>query len=183
MLTESQERMLAIVKKGKEDEVAAVFKKWGLQAVVVGEVTDDGLVHVYDGDELVAEVPAKSLADEAPTYHLEDEEPAYLQGAQNYDLSSIPEPADYNEALMKLMTSCSIASKEWVYEQYDHMVQTNTIVLPGSDAAVLRIRGPRRPSRSRRTATAGIVIWTRSWARRSPWPKPRETWPARARGR
>jgi len=140
MLSESQERMLAIVKKGHEDEVAAVFKKWGLQAVVVGEVTEDGLVHVYDGDKLVAEVPAKSLADEAPTYHLKTSEPAYLKGAQEYDLSGIAEPSDYNEALMKLMTSCSIASKEWVYEQYDHMVQTNTVVLPGSDAAVLRIR-------------------------------------------
>ena len=105
MLSESQERMLAIVKKGREDEVAAVFKKWGLQAVVVGEVTDDGLVHVYDGDELVAEIPAKSLADEAPTYYLQTSEPAYLNGVQNYDLSRIPEPEDYNEALMKLMTS------------------------------------------------------------------------------
>jgi len=141
MLSESQERMLAIVEKGKEDEVAAVFKKWGLQAVVVGEVTGDGLVHVYEGDDLVAQVPAKSLADEAPTYYLETEEPAYLTEAQNTDLSSLKEPEDYNEALLKLLAAPSIASKEWVYEQYDHMVQTNTAVLPGSDAAVLRIRG------------------------------------------
>ncbi|MHB9037470.1 MAG: phosphoribosylformylglycinamidine synthase subunit PurL [Armatimonadota bacterium] len=140
MLSESQERMLAIVKKGHEDEVAAVFKKWGLHAVVVGEVTDDGLVHVYDGDELVAQVPAKSLADDAPTYQLEEVEPAYLKDIQNYDLSSIPEPEDYTEALFKLIGSPSISSKEWVYQQYDHMVQTNTAVLPGSDAAVLRIR-------------------------------------------
>ncbi|MCX6345636.1 MAG: phosphoribosylformylglycinamidine synthase subunit PurL [Armatimonadetes bacterium] len=140
MLSESQERMLAIVKKGRETEVANVFKKWGLQAVVVGKVTDDGLVHVYDNGELVAQVPAKSLADDAPTYYLKTSEPAYLKDVQNYDLSSIPEPTDYNEALIKLMTCSSIASKEWVYEQYDHMVQTNTIILPGSDAAVLRIR-------------------------------------------
>jgi phosphoribosylformylglycinamidine synthase len=140
MLSESQERMLAIVKIGHEDEVAAVFKKWGLHAVVVGEVTDDGLVHVYDGDELVAQVPAKSLADDAPTYQLEEVEPAYLKDIQNYDLSSIPEPADYTEALFKLIGSPSISSKEWVYQQYDHMVQTNTAVLPGSDAPVLRIR-------------------------------------------
>ena len=140
MLSESQERMLAIVTKGKEDEVAAVFKKWGLQAVVVGEVTDDGLVHVYDGDDLVAQIPAKSLADEAPTYYLETSEPTYLKDVQNYDLSTVPEPKDYNEALLKVMGASSIASKEWVYEQYDHMVQTNTAVLPGSDAAVLRIR-------------------------------------------
>ncbi|MGB9619196.1 MAG: phosphoribosylformylglycinamidine synthase subunit PurL, partial [Armatimonadota bacterium] len=144
MLSESQERMLAIVQKGKEDEVGAVFKKWGLNAVIIGEVTDDGLIHVYDRDELVAQIPAKSLADEAPTYELETEEPEYLARVQNYDLSSIPEPPDYNEALMKLLASPSIASKEWVYEQYDHMVQTNTVVLPGSDAAVIRIRGTKK---------------------------------------
>lgn len=141
MLSESQERMLAIVTKGKEDDVIAVFKKWGLQAVVVGEVTDDGLVHVYEGDDLVAQVPAKSLADEAPTYYLETEEPAYLAGLQSYDLSNVPEPSDYNEALLKILAAPTIASKQWVYEQYDHMVQTNTAVMPGSDAAVLRIRG------------------------------------------
>lgn len=141
MLSESQERMLAIVNKGHEDEVAGVFKKWGLNAVVIGEVTDDGLVHVYDDGELVAQVPAKSLADDAPTYYLETEEPAYLSEVQNYDLSQIPEPEDYTEALLKLLETPTIASKEWVYEQYDHMVQTNTVVLPGSDAAVLRIRG------------------------------------------
>ncbi|MCE5199165.1 phosphoribosylformylglycinamidine synthase subunit PurL [bacterium] len=140
MLSESQERMLAIVEKGHENDVAAVFKKWGLHAVVVGEVTDDGLVHVYDGDELVAQVPAKTLADDAPTYQLKTSEPAYLKDVQNYDLSKIKEPTDYTEALMKVLGSESIASKEWVYGQYDHMVQTNTAVLPGSDAAVLRIR-------------------------------------------
>ena len=144
MLSESQERMLAIVTKGKEDEVMAVFKKWGLQAVVVGEVTDDGLVHVYEGDDLVAQVPAKSLADEAPTYYLETEEPTYLAGLQSYDLSNTPEPADYNDALLKILGAPTIASKRWVYEQYDHMVQTNTAVLPGSDAAVLRIRGSKK---------------------------------------
>lgn len=144
MLSESQERMLAIVEKGHEEEVAAVFRKWGLNAVVIGEVTDDGLVHVYDGDELVAQVPAKSLADEAPTYYLETEEPEYLKSVQNYDLSSLPEPDDYNEVFLKLVSAPNIASKQWVYEQYDHMVQTNTVVLPGSDAAVLRIRGTKK---------------------------------------
>ncbi len=144
MLSESQERMLAIAKKGHEDDVAAIFKKWGLNAIVIGHVTDDGLVHVYDGDELVAEVPAKSLADEAPMYYLDAEEPAYLARVHNYDLSSLPEPKDYNEALLKVLAAPSIASKQWVYEQYDHMVQTNTAILPGSDAAVLRIRGSKK---------------------------------------
>ncbi len=117
MLSESQERMLAIVKKGKEDQVAAIFKKWGLHAVVVGEVTDDGLVHVYDGEELVAEAPAKSLADDAPTYYLETQEPAYLQEVRDCDLSRIAEPEDYGLALLQLIGSPTIASKEWVYRQ------------------------------------------------------------------
>lgn len=144
MLSESQERMLAIVEKGKEDEVAAVFKKWGLSAVVIGEVVDDGIVHVWEGDQLVAEVPAKSLADDAPTYFLEMEEPEYLAEVRKFDLSRIPEPDDYNEALEKLLASPSLASKEWVYRQYDHMVQTNTAIMPGSDAAALRIRGTKK---------------------------------------
>ena len=140
MLSESQERMLCIVEKGHEDDVAAVFKKWGLNAVVVGTVTDDGFVHVYEGENLVARVPAKSLADECPTYALEMEEPDYISVAHSFDLSRLPEPKNYNEVLLKILAVPSVASKEWVYDQYDHMVQTNTIVLPGSDAAVLRIR-------------------------------------------
>lgn len=144
MLSESQERMLAIIRKGHEDEVGTIFKKWGLNAVVVGEVTDDELVRVYDGGELVAQVPTKSLADDAPIYYLETEEPHYLRKVQDYDLSNIREPDDYNKALLKLLAVPSIASKQWVYEQYDHMVQTNTAVLPGSDAAVLRVRGTKK---------------------------------------
>jgi phosphoribosylformylglycinamidine synthase len=144
MLSESQERMLAIVEKGKEPEVEAVFKKWGLNAVVIGHVTDDGIVRVFEGDELVAEAPAKSLADDAPTYYLETEEPDYLKEVRSFDLSKIPEPENYNEALLKILASPSVASKEWVYRQYDHMVQTNTAILPGSDAAALRIRGTKK---------------------------------------
>ena len=141
MLSESQERMLAIVEKGHEAEVEAVFKKWGLSAVVVGHVTDNGLVRVWEGDQLVAEIPAKSLADEAPTYYLETEEPEYLKQARAFDFNLLSEPRDYGDVLLKLLDSPSIASKEWVYRQYDHMVQTNTVVLPGGDAAALRIRG------------------------------------------
>ena len=141
MLSESQERMLAIVQKGKEDEVTAIFKKWGVPANVIGEVTDDGLVHVYEGDDLVAQVPAKSLADDAPTYQLEAKEPAYLAALQNYDLSQVSEPADYSKALLAILASPSIASKQWAYEQFDQTLLTNTVVAPGSNAAVLRIRG------------------------------------------
>ena len=144
MLSESQERMLCTIEKGHEDDVAKVFKKWGLNAVVIGKVTDDGFVHVFEGENLVARIPAKSLADECPTYALKMEEPEYIGQVQSVDLSALPEPGDYNEVLLKLLASPSIASKEWVYDQYDHMVQTNTSVLPGSDAAVLRVRGTKK---------------------------------------
>jgi phosphoribosylformylglycinamidine synthase len=144
MLSESQERMLCIVEKGKEDEITAIFSKWGLNSVVIGEVTDDDLVHVYEGDELVAEVKAKSLVDECPTYEMQAEEPGYIKEVQAVDVTSYPEPDCYCGTLKALLASPNIASKEWVYHQYDHMVQLNSVVMPGSDAAVLRIKGTRK---------------------------------------
>jgi phosphoribosylformylglycinamidine synthase len=145
MLSESQERMLAIAEKGHEDEVVRVFKKWGLAAAVIGHVTDTGRVVVKDNGEIVADVPAKSLTDECPTYYLETHEPAYIHEVQSADLSNLPEPTDYNEVLLKLLSSPSIASKRWVYQQYDHMVQTQTMLFPGkADAAVLKIRGTKK---------------------------------------
>jgi len=140
MLSESQERMLAVIEKGHEEEVANIFKKWGLQAVVIGIVTDDEIVRIYDNEELVACVKGKDLADNAPTYYLETKEPGYINEVQNYDFSGLEEPKDYNDVIIKLLSNCSISSKEWVYTQYDHMVQTNTTVLPGSDSAVIRVR-------------------------------------------
>ena len=143
MLSESQERMLAVVQKGREPEVEAVFHKWGLNAVVIGQVTDDGLVRVKHHGVVVAEVSAKSLADDCPTYHLEADEPAYISEASARSLDSI-RVSDYSSALLELLARPTIASKRWVWEQYDHMVQTNTAVFPGSDAAVLRIRGSQK---------------------------------------
>jgi len=141
MLSESQERMLAVIEKGREGEVAAVFHKWGLNAVVIGTVTDTGMVVIRDGEIVAANVPAKSLTDDCPTYSLAASEPAYIKEVQSADLSSLPEPKDYNEVLLRLLASPSIASKRWVYDQYDSMVQTQTTVLPGAaDAAVLRLR-------------------------------------------
>ncbi|HEX5324165.1 MAG TPA: phosphoribosylformylglycinamidine synthase subunit PurL [Capsulimonadaceae bacterium] len=145
MLSESQERMLAIAEKGHEDEVVAVFKKWGLSAAVIGHVTDTGRVVVKDNGDVVADVPAKSLTDECPTYYLETHEPAYIREVQSADLSNLPEPKDCNEVLLKLLASPSIASKRWVYQQYDQMVQTQTMLFPGrADAAVLKIRGTKK---------------------------------------
>lgn len=141
MLSESQERMLAIIDKGHEQEVAAVFHKWGLNAVVIGTVTDTGTVVIMDGEQKVAEVPAKSLTDDCPTYSLEAHRPAYLDVAHSHNLTQYDEIASPNDALIKLLGSPTIASKRWVYDQYDSMVQTQTTVLPGAaDAAVIRLR-------------------------------------------
>ena len=145
LLSESQERMLVVPKKGKEDLVKEIFAKWNLKAAVIGKVTDDGMLRVFDKDEVVAEVPASSLADDAPVYERESKRPDYLDELQNKDvdkfLNENEKEIDFNDRLLKLMETPNIASKEWVYEQYDHMVRTNTVVHPGSDAAVMRIKG------------------------------------------
>lgn len=140
MMSESQERMLAVIEQGREDEVGAIFRKWGLNAVIIGAVTDDGLLTVRDDGKVVAQIDAQDLA-KAPIYDMPAEEPAYLAEVQRLDLSEVPEPADYNATVLQVLASPNIASAEWVYEQYDHMVQTNTVVLPGADAAVLRVKG------------------------------------------
>ncbi len=140
MMSESQERMLGVVYQGREAEVAEIFQKWGVHAVVLGKVTDDGILRIRYQGELVGEMTADSLAD-APLYQLPAEEPEYLAALHAFDFSSIDEPADYETALLQLLASPNIASKEWVYSQYDHMVQINTLVLPGQgDAAVLRLQ-------------------------------------------
>ena len=141
MLSESQERMLCIVKQGREEAVASIFRKWGLNAVVIGHVTDDGILRVKEGEQIAAEFPAAFLTDACPTYTLKAEEPAYIARLREFNPLQLPEPEDYNAVLLGLLASPSIASKRWVYEQYDHMVQTQTAYLPGGDAAVLRLRG------------------------------------------
>lgn len=144
MLSESQERMLLVVKKGRESEVEKIFKKWGLNSAVVGRVTDDGMLRLTHKGEVVAEVPVKSLADDAPVYCKPSQEPVYYNEYRNVDTLNLPEPADYTEALKKVLSAPTVASKEWVYNQYDYMVRTSTAVVPGSDAAVITIRGTRK---------------------------------------
>jgi phosphoribosylformylglycinamidine synthase subunit PurL len=141
MLSESQERMLMVAKAGKEDECIRICKKWDLDVAVVGRVTGDGMLRVKDQGKVVAEIPAKSLADDGPRYERPYSPPGYqdMLTALNYD--SLPDVKDPNTALLSLLASPTIASKRWVYEQYDHMVRTNTMVRPGSDAAVVRIKG------------------------------------------
>jgi len=142
MLSESQERMLAICRAGTEERVASIYRKWGLNAVVIGYVTDDGMVRIKEGDKVAAEMPATALTDMCPTYYLEAEEPEYIRRVQAVDPLLLLEPPDYTDVLHRLLASPTIADKEWVTEQYDSMVQTLTCLGPGSgDAAVLRIRG------------------------------------------
>ncbi|NLO89828.1 MAG: phosphoribosylformylglycinamidine synthase subunit PurL [Clostridia bacterium] len=141
MLSESQERMLIIPKKGKEGEVERIFKKWDLEAVVIGYVTDDGILRVKNGDKVEAEIPARALTEMCPVYNPEKKEPAYLKETRSFDWRKLPVPENMNKVLLELLSHPSIASKEWIYRQYDHMVGTNTVVRPGSDAAVLRIKG------------------------------------------
>ncbi|MDP8209132.1 MAG: phosphoribosylformylglycinamidine synthase subunit PurL [Candidatus Electryonea clarkiae] len=145
MLSESQERMLLVAKRGREDEVFAIFKKWGLEAVEVGEVRDDGRLKIIQDGIFLADIPAVSLAlgGGAPVYERERSRPAYLDKAT--EINSIKEPEDFEKTTIDLLSRPNIASKKWVYRQYDHMVRTNTRVLPGyGDAAVLRVPGTRK---------------------------------------
>jgi phosphoribosylformylglycinamidine synthase len=140
MLSESQERMLIIVKAGREDEVKRIFDKWDLPWAEIGRVTDTGQMVVKHNGEVVVDIPAKKLADEAPVYHPEKREPAYLQEVQAFSLDSIPLSKDFTGDLKRLIAFPTIASKNWVYRQYDHMVRDGSAICPGSDAAVIRIK-------------------------------------------
>ncbi len=141
MLSESQERMLMVAKQGKEDEVLRICRKWDLDCAVVGCVTGDGILRVKDQGKVVAEIPAKALAEDGPKYERPNAPPAYQEYLQALNLDALKEPKDYTATLLELLDAPTIASKRWVYQQYDHMVRTNSMVRPGSDAAVLRIKG------------------------------------------
>ncbi len=145
MLSESQERMLLYVQAGREEEVAQVFRKWGLNAVVIGRVLQEPVLRVRHRGEVVAELSPDYLTTQCPTYTLQADTPAYLAEAQRLELESVPVPSDMNEALLALLGAPTIASKRWVYEQYDWLVGTQTILPPGAgDAAALRVRGSER---------------------------------------
>ena len=141
LLSESQERMLIVSRAGAEDVVQEVFRKWGLDAAVVGTVTDDGRFRVQFGGQIVGDMPITMLTDEAPAYERPYAEPADLDQKQDLSLERIPMPEDYTRVLLALLDSPNIASKSWVYRQYDSLVRSNTVVGPGSDAAVLRVKG------------------------------------------
>jgi phosphoribosylformylglycinamidine synthase len=150
MLSESQERMLLVVKRGREADVERIFEKWDLHASHIGEVTTDGLLRVKENGKVVAEIPNRALTDEAPVYRRPMSRPDYLDEVQKLDLDALQvarrlqpsglQPSDHNGALLALVGSPAIGSKLWVYRQYDHMVRTNTINMPGMGAGVVRVK-------------------------------------------
>ncbi|MDO9556551.1 MAG: phosphoribosylformylglycinamidine synthase subunit PurL [Coriobacteriia bacterium] len=146
MVSESQERMLAVLEPEKLEAAQAVCTKWGLRSTVIGTVTDTGHFVVREGETIVADMPASTLADDAPIYDPAMERPAYLDEVQSFDTRSVTLPSDdeLGDMLLKLLASPNICSRRWIWEQYDHQVMLNTVVLPGSDAAVLRIKGTNR---------------------------------------
>jgi phosphoribosylformylglycinamidine synthase len=144
MLSESQERMLLVVRKGREAEVERIFDKWDLHAAHIGFVTDDGALRVKDRGAVVAEIPNRALVDEAPVYHRPAERPAYLDDVGRLDRSMLRAEPPAEAALLALLGSPTVASKRWVYRQYDHMVRTNTLVLAGMGAGVVRVKGTSR---------------------------------------
>jgi phosphoribosylformylglycinamidine synthase subunit PurL len=138
LLSESQERMLIIAKRGREDEVREVFAKWDVPCAQIGQVTADGMMRVRNNGAVSAEIPAKPLAEEAPLYSREAKSPA-VGAVSDHPLDDLPE-IDNRESLRQLLSDPTIASKNWVYRQYDHTVRTGTVVKPGSDAAVFYLR-------------------------------------------
>jgi len=150
MLSESQERMLCVVKKGYEDRVREVFEKWDIHCEIIGEVINEDKLFINYKGKLEAEMPPFELVlgGGAPVYTREQKEPSYIKEKRAFDFSKLPEPQnlpdgsqDIQETFLKVFSSPNIASKRWVYEQYDSMVRTNTIVGPGCDSAVIYIKG------------------------------------------
>ena len=143
MLSESQERMLCVVKKGYEERVKRVFEKWDLHCEIIGEVTNNGKIDIEYEGKIKSSLPPFELVlgGGAPVYHRETKEPDYLKKTRGFDFTTLPQSDNIRETFLKVFTSPNIASKRWVYEQYDSMVRTNTIVGPGCDAAVIYVKG------------------------------------------
>lgn len=146
MLSESQERMLVIAKPGKEEEIKKICAKWDLHAAQIGSVRQGNLLRVRMHGKTVAEIPAETLAlgGGAPVYVRRAKEPEYLKETRAFDVNAVPQPENLGEVLLELFASPNIASKRWVYRQYDSTVRSNTVIQPGGDAAVLRIKGVKK---------------------------------------
>jgi len=144
LLSESQERMLAILKKGKESEALDILKKWKINAVKIGKVTDGGIMRVKENGVVVCEIPVEALTKNAPAYEREAKEPAYLKGAQYLDREHIKEPGDLNAVLLKLLDAPTIATKESAYKDFTESDKNEVAVGAGSDACVIRIKGSKK---------------------------------------
>jgi phosphoribosylformylglycinamidine synthase II len=145
MLSESQERMLIVAKRGREDDVIRIFNKWDLNAAVIGEVTDDGFVQIFWHTQQVAKIPVEPISTEAPVYNRPMERPKYLDRVASSVSRKRVEDADLTDSLLRLIASPNLCSKHWIWEQYDTTVRTNTIAKPEQrDAAIVRIKGTGR---------------------------------------
>jgi phosphoribosylformylglycinamidine synthase len=144
LISESQERMLLVVEKGKEDIVKQIMKKWGLRAEVMGHITDDQMMRIYQHGHMVAEVPAHLLADGAPQYVREGVPPKNLEQLRVLEIPSLALPEDFNAAFLSVLSAPNVASKSWIYQQFDHTVRTDTVIKPGMDAALVRIKGKKQ---------------------------------------
>jgi phosphoribosylformylglycinamidine synthase len=153
LLSESQERMLYAVNEENVEEVIKIAKWYGLEAAVIGETTDTGRMEVYYKGEKVADLPISAIVDDAPVYNRPRKEPEYLKETREFNQDTLPK-VDIKEAIRKVISSPTIAKKEWVYRQYDHEVGINTVVKPGSDAAVLRIKWAVKPEINSEKAVA-----------------------------
>src|SRR3954451_21965638 len=156
MLSESQERMLLVAEKGREQEVLRVFAKWGLDAVIVGTVVPESRLRIRHHGVLVADIPNQSLSDDAPLYHrpVGTWEAPVPVDPPDETAAALNEDCDYLADLKKLLSSANVASKRWVHEQYDTMVQTNTVIGPGGEAGLMRIKGTGQPGHERGLAMA-----------------------------
>ena len=144
LLSESQERMLAILKAGSEKEALVILRKWNINAVKIGKVTDDGIMRVKENGVTVCEIPAEALTKKAPLYDREIKEPAYLKDTRGLSLGSLPEPDDYNKVLLQLLDIPTIASKESAYKKFTFVVKDEVLKGAGSDAAIVKIKGTKK---------------------------------------
>ncbi|WP_035588468.1 phosphoribosylformylglycinamidine synthase subunit PurL [Hippea jasoniae] len=140
MLSESQERMLIVAKKGKEDKVKEIFKKYSLDAEIIGVVTDRKKIRLFFNNEVVADIDVELMTSKAPVYKRPTKKPAYLNNVANFDFEIIKQPSNLNELFMQMLKTAEFSNKKPIYENYDSTVQTNTVIKPGSDAALIRIK-------------------------------------------
>ncbi len=144
MLSESQERMVVVVEKGKEERVLSTLKRWDLDSAIIGRVTAEQEFTIKNNSQIVASIPVHSLAEGAPAIKRDAKKPKWIKKINNLNIEQLDEFSDYNKILLDLLSSPNLSCKEEIYRQYDHMVQTNTVIPPGDDAAVIRIKGSKK---------------------------------------